>query len=335
MNEVAERQSVTAVDQRTTARIGARQALVWLGLLVLIVFPLISPNPFYVSFGTEILIYAIWAVSLDLLVGYTGLVSFGHAAYFGLGAYAGALVMMRVVRDPFAGILGGLAFAALAALLLGHVSVRLPGIAFSMLTLAFAQMFYTIAFKWRDFTGGDDGLRSVPRPSFSLGPLTVDAMDRSHLYWLTLLIMIVVAVFLRRVVRSPFGAVLQAIRENEERARFVGYDTHAYKFRAFVIAGAMAGVSGSLFALLKGFLAPNVLHWGLSGEVLMMAILGGLGTLFGPMLGAGVFMVTKEVLTTYTEHWQLILGPLFVIMVLLAPGGIVGMARKWLRRGEA
>jgi branched-chain amino acid transport system permease protein len=335
MKQIATEERIPSVRARPLPRGGLRQILVWLGVLLLVAFPLVSPGPFYVSFVTEIMIFALWAASLDLLAGYTGLTSFGHAGYFGLGAYGAALFMMHFVPDLFLGLVAGAVVAGIAAVVVGSLSVRLPGIAFSMLTLAFAQMFYTVAFKWRNITGGDDGLRSVPRPSFDLGPLTLDITERTHLYWLTLAILVLVAIVLRRIVQSPFGAVLEAIRENEERARFVGYNTRLYKFGAFVLAGTAAGVAGALFALLKGFLAPNVLHWGASGQVLMMAILGGLGTLFGPMLGAAVYMFAQELLSTYFEHWMLFLGALFVVMVLFARGGIVGLLRGWLSGGQA
>jgi branched-chain amino acid transport system permease protein len=311
-----------------------RRALLAAGVLALAAFPLISPGPFYTSFATEILIFGLWAVSLDLLIGYTGLVSFGHAGPFGVGAYAAALLMIHWSPHLLVGLIGGTAVAAASALVVGYLSVRLPGIAFSMLTLAFAQMFFTIAFKWRSVTGGDDGLRGMPQPVLHLGPLTLDTGDRAHLYWLTLFFLLGALVFLRRVVRSPFGAVLEAIRENEERARFIGYNTQHYKWVAYILAGTLAGLAGALFALLKGFLAPNVLHWSSSGQVLMMTILGGMGTLFGPLLGAAVYVVAQEMLSTYTEHWMLFLGTLFVIVVLFAPGGIVGLVRGGQRRGR-
>lgn len=310
-----------------------RRTLLAVGMVALALFPLVSPGAFYTSFATEVLIFGLWAMSLDLLLGYTGLVSFGHAGPFGVGAYAGALLMIHLAPHLALGLIGGTAVAAASAIVVGYLSVRLPGIAFSMLTLAFAQMFYTIAFKWRSVTGGDDGLRGMPQPALQLGPLTLDTSDRAHLYWLTLVLLLVALLLLRRLVRSPFGAVLEAIRENEERARFIGYDTQRYKWMAYIISGTLAGLAGTLFALLKGFIAPNVLHWSFSGQVLMMAILGGTGTLFGPLLGAALYVVAQELLSTYTEHWMLFLGALFVVVVLFAPGGLAGLARSRWRRG--
>jgi branched-chain amino acid transport system permease protein len=220
-----------------------------------------------------------------------------------------------------------------AALLVGWVSVRLPGIAFSMLTLAFAQAFYTVAFKWRALTGGDDGLRGVPHPVVSLGPLQWDSADRVHLYLLVLLALVGSVLWLRYLTRSPFGAVLSAVRENEERARFLGYNTRVYKFAAFVAAAVLAGFAGSLYVLLKGFISPSTMHWSSSGQVLMMAILGGTGSLFGPIIGAAVYMLGQELISGYTTHWMIFLGGFFVIVVMFAPGGISSVLRRLRWRG--
>jgi branched-chain amino acid transport system permease protein len=310
-------------------------AFVALALVCVVALPFVAPSRFWITLATEIMILAVWALSLNLLAGYTGLVSFGHAAYFGLGAYGAALAMIHVAPNVFVGLLAGTLLAGIAALLVGYMSVRLPGIAFSMLTLAFAQAFFTVAFKWRGLTGGDDGLRGMPRPTVDLGIFTWDAADRTHLYWLAALTLAFALILMQRIVRSPFGAVLLAIRENEERARFIGYNTRLYKFGAFVIAGLMAGFAGTLFVLLKGFVSPGVMHWSESGRVLMMAILGGTGTLFGPVAGALVYMAAQEVISGYTQHWMLYLGGLFVLLVLFAPGGLAsligrtGRGRLW------
>ena len=309
------------------ARHAWRPAACWLGLLALGFFPFFSPGPFWISLASEIFVLALWAVSLDLLVGYTGLVSFGHAAYFGLGAYGSALLMIHLAPSLLVGIVGGTLVAASMAALVGWLSVRRPGVAFSMLSLAFAQVVHTIAFKWRGVTGGDDGLRGIPHPSVGLGPLTFDSADRVHLYWLTLMALAGSLLLARRIVQSPFGAVLEALRENEERARFIGYNTQLYKFGAFVIAGALAGLAGALFTLLKGFVAPIVLNWSASGQVLMMTILGGVGTLYGPILGAAVYLVAQDIASSHTEHWMLYFGALFMVVVLFVPGGMAGLLR--------
>jgi branched-chain amino acid transport system permease protein len=297
-------------------------------VLVILALPFVAPNRFWVTLATEIMILAVWALSLNLLVGYTGLVSFGHAAYFGLGAYGAALAMIHVAPNIFLGVLAGTLLAGLAALMVGYFSVRLPGIAFSMLTLAFAQAFFTVAFKWRELTGGDDGLRGMPRPTVELGIFTWDAADRTHLYWLAAITLGLTLILVWRIVGSPYGAVLVAIRENEERARFIGYNTRLYKFGAFVIAGLLAGFAGTLFVLLKGFISPSAMHWAESGRVLMMAILGGTGTLFGPVAGALVYMTAQELISGYTQHWMLYLGGLFVLLVLFAPGGLASLVGR-------
>jgi branched-chain amino acid transport system permease protein len=236
--------------------------------------------------------------------------------------------MIHVAPNVFLGILAGTLLAGLAALMVGYFSVRLPGIAFSMLTLAFAQAFFTVAFKWRGLTGGDDGLRGMPRPTVELGIFTWDASDRTHLYWLAAITLGLTLILIWRIVDSPFGAVLVAIRENEERARFIGYNTRLYKFGAFVIAGLLAGFAGTLFVLLKGFISPSVMHWSESGRVLMMAILGGTGTLIGPVAGALVYMTAQELISGYTQHWMLYLGALFVLVVLFAPGGLASLVSR-------
>lgn len=300
-------------------------------LVVLAAVPFLGAGRYWVSLLAEIMVLAMWALSLNLLVGYTGLISFGHAAYFGIGAYSAALAMTHISASLALGLVLGTLAAGSAALLVGYLSVRLPGVAFSMLTLAFAQAFYTVAFKWRAVTGGDDGLRGIPRPTVSVGSLVWDSADRGHVYGLTLVALLLSIVIVRRIIHSPFGAVLVAIRENEERARFVGFDTHLYKFGAFVLAGLLAGFAGTLFVLLKGFISPSTMHWTSSGQVLMMAILGGTGTLIGPIIGAAVYMGAQEIISGFTPHWMIFLGGFFMLVVLFAPGGICSLLTRALR----
>ena len=332
---VVSREAVEARPLRgLRIRCGPGAVGIGLGLMTLLLFPLFAPGPFWINLASEIFVLALWAVSLDLLIGYTGLISFGHAAYFGLGAYGAGLVMIHGVPNAAVGLIGGTTVATVAATLVGWLSVRRPGVAFSMLTLASAQVFYTIVFKWRGLTGGDDGLRGIPRQPIPLGVITFDPTDRAHLYWLTLMALVGTLLLVRRIVRSPFGAVLEAIRENEERAQFVGYETRSYKLRAFVLAGALAGLAGALFTLLRGFLAPGIMHWSASGQVLMMTILGGVGTLVGPILGTLVYVAAQDLISSYTEHWMFFFGALFVAVVLFLPGGIMGLLRARRRKPE-
>lgn len=283
-------------------------------------FPLAAGN-YPVKLLQEILIWGIFAMSLDLLMGYTGMVSFGHSAFFGVGGYVAALLL---VKSP--GLASGLVLpavaAALAALVIGLFSIRVSGVYFIMLTLAFSQMFYAITFQ-ASWLGAEDGLVGVPRPA-PFG-IALGAPMRFHLY---LVILVGLAAFvLWRVVRSPFGQVLRGIHDNEHRMEAVGYPVARYKLIAFVIAGTIAGVAGALYVQLVGSITPDAFLWTTSGEALLMVIIGGTGTLGGAVLGAAAFILLQSLVSSYTERWMLILGLTFVLFVLFAPGGIVGALR--------
>lgn len=288
--------------------------------------PLLAPSKFYINLATEMLIYGLWAASLDALMGYTGLVSFGHAAYFGLGAYGTALLLKYAGPSLVPAVAAGIGLAFLAAVLVGVVVVRLSGIAFAMLTLAFAQMFFTVAWQWSSLTGGDDGM-AVPRPDL----LTISLQSSTAYYYFTLILVAAAAVVTFRILRSPVGAVLEAIRENEQRAECVGFAVQRYKLIAFVVAGTVAGVAGSLFVMFKGFAAASLLHWSASGSVLMMAILGGGGSFYGPFAGAALVVFVQDYLSSYTQHWMLPLGLLFIVAVRYVPGGLASLVRPILR----
>jgi branched-chain amino acid transport system permease protein len=269
----------------------------------------------------EIVIWGIFAMSLDLLMGHAGMVSFGHSAFFGVGGYVAALLLKSAPGPLSALVLPALA-AAVCALVIGFFSIRVSGVYFIMLTLAFSQMFYAVAFQ-AAWLGAEDGLVGVPRPvilGVSLGrPLSF------HLYLGA--VCVVATLVLWRVVRSPFGQVLRGIHENEARMQAVGYPVARYKLLAFVIAGVVAGVAGSLYAQFVGSITPDAFFWTASGEVLLMVIIGGAGTLGGAVLGAAAFILLQSLVSSYTERWMLILGLAFVAFVLFAPGGIVGALR--------
>jgi len=283
-------------------------------------FPL-AAGTYPVKLLQEILIWGIFAMSLDLLMGFAGMVSFGHSAFFGIGAYTAALLLPK-----FPGLLAALVAPAVAAglgaLVIGFFSIRVSGVYFIMLTLAFSQMFYAVAFQ-NAFLGAEDGLVGIPRPAV-LG-MSIGSTGAFHAY--LLVIAIVCALFLWRVVRSPFGHVLRGIHENEARMQAVGYPVNRYKLAAFVIAGMLAGVAGSLYTQFVGSISPSAFLWTTSGEALLMVIIGGTGTLFGGILGAGAFILLQSLVSSYTERWMLILGLTFVLLVLFAPGGIVGALR--------
>jgi len=273
---------------------------------------------YHVKLLQEILIWGIFAMSLDLLMGYAGMVSFGHSAFFGIGGYVAALALKQS-----AGTLGALVFpalaAALAALVIGFFSIRVSGVYFIMLTLAFSQMFYAYTFQVA-WLGAEDGIVGVPRASI----LGVDTGKpwAFHLYLVALAALAMLVLW--RIVRSPFGHVLRGIHENEARMEAIGYPVNRYKLLAFVIAGMLAGIAGSLYSQFSGSITPDAFFWTTSGEALLMVIIGGTGTLGGAVLGAATFILLQSFVSTYTERWMLILGVTFITFVLFAPGGIVG-----------
>jgi branched-chain amino acid transport system permease protein len=281
-------------------------------------------STFYLRFGTELLILGLFALSVDIIMGYTGLVSLGPAAFFGIGAYAGALTLLKLANSIWLGIAVVLILSWVVAWLIGYLSIRIRGVYFAMLTLAFAEMFHELAFNWQSFTGGSDGLTGVPRPEIGISPYVVSLGNPYVFFYFVFGVVIVVYYACVRLVNSPFGRVLQAICDNEERAEFIGYDVRIFKRRSFVISGIIGGLSGSLFALLR-FVDPDVLHWFTSAEALVMTLFGGMGTLYGPVIGAIVFLFCKDLISSYTEHWRLILGVIFVGFVLYSPRGIVGL----------
>jgi branched-chain amino acid transport system permease protein len=281
------------------------------------------------SILTDLLIFGLFALSLDLIIGYTGMVSFGHAAYFGLGAYGSALLLIHWGPPVPVALLAGAVLAALIAAPVGWFSTRATGIYFAMLTLAFAQLLYTVAYKWRELTGGSDGIAGVPKTTlFWHGPSL--AAPRAY-YFLVVACVVLSLLACRALVRSPFGRALQAIRENEHRFASLGQDPRPFKLVVFVIAAFFAGLAGALFAPFRGFASPEVMFWVLSGQALMMVITGGIGTLIGPVLGAMVFILIQEVLSSYTEHWMIFAGVVFVLIVIFLPGGLVGTARSWVQ----
>ena len=291
-------------------------------------FPL-SGATFYVELTAKIMIRAIFALSLDLLVGWTGLVSFGHAAFFGVGAYALAILSPKAAA---AGLWSTLALAvvaaALCALVVGVFVLRTRGIYFIMVTLAFAQMFYFV-FHDTKFGGGSDGRYVNLKPDASILGFTPFDLDKPlHVYYAVFALLIAVWIFLQLLLRSPFGRALQGIRANEQRMRALGFPVTAYKLAAFTLAGAIAGLSGYLLAAQTGFVNPEILSWHQSGNVLLMVILGGAGTPLGPVVGAFALTLMHEFFSSYTRHWQLFLGAAIVLIVLFMPGGLGHLVRR-------
>ena len=299
-------------------------------LALLAVFPLAAGalgHEYYIGFATRVMIFAIAASSLGLALGFGGMVSFGHAAFFGLGAYAVAILMRHGVVSAWIAWPAATAMAALAALAIGAVSLRTRGVYFIMITLAFAQMVYYVVLSAKAF-GGDDGLTLAARSNLGLG---LDLKRDTTFYYVVLLLLAAVLFSLRRLLNARFGRVLQAIRENETRMEAIGFPVFRYKLAAFVIAGALAGLAGALIANQNGLVSPNLLAWPQSGWLMIMVILGGVRYLYGGALGAVVLLVLEEALSGYTHHGQLALGVFLLGVVLFSPDGI----SKWLARRSA
>ena len=300
--------------------------LLWIAVLLLVVLPFAGAPPFTITLLTEALIFAIWAMSLDLLVGYTGLVSFGHAAAFGLASYAAGTFARAVTADFFGTLLVAEIVVVAVALVTGYVATRVSGIAFAIISLCIAQVLFQIAVAWRDVTQGMDGLVGVPLPTL----FGVKLGTGSGLYLLTLGCLVAAYLVLVRLVDSPFGRTLQAIRTSEDRAAAIGIDVRLHKWLAFVISWAIAGVGGTLMVYMKAGTTPMSLHWMESGNVLIMAIFGGVGTLLGPVIGAISFVFIRDEFTTRFPAWQLAFGLVFVVVVLAFPTGLAGVFnRAW------
>jgi branched-chain amino acid transport system permease protein len=310
------------------------------GLLV-VVAALFVPalgSRFYTFVATNIAIMALFSVSLNLLLGYGGLVSFGHAAYFGTGAYTCG-ILMKVHHVPFGVALPAAALAAGAlAAIFGFFCVRLTKIYFAMLTLAFAQIVWAVCFKWNSVTGGEQGLSDVPYPDLSgagrLWPGFAAHRASDQFYLVTVVLVAVCLWGLRRIVRSPFGRLLTTIRENPERTEFIGLNVRRHELIAFIIAGLFAGVAGALFGIFNRGVFPDFAYWPKSSDVLIMTILGGMGYFYGPAVGAFILIVLNQEITSYTEYWPFVLGVLLISLLFLFPGGVLGALGAVVRRLE-
>jgi branched-chain amino acid transport system permease protein len=308
-------------------------------LVILAIFPLYGSS-FYVGLLSRILILAIFAMSLDLLIGYTGLVSFGHAAFFGVGAYTLAIVFRESsVIHIWQALPLCLAVVALVALVIGWISIRTSGIYFIMITLAFAQMLFYFFFESNRF-GGDDGIFLFTKPVLMFGSEDLLKLNKyNNFYYFTLACLVGTYLFLKMILRAPFGRVITAIRANEHRVRALGYATQRYKLVSFVIAGVFAGLAGFLEAAHTGYINPSYLSWHESGVLIAIVILGGMGTLYGPVIGAFIIVLLQNFLPDVTPHWQLLFGGILIAVVLLLPHGTVSifprladLVRKWSRR---
>ena len=295
-------------------------------LAVLIALPAVLSS-YQLSLVTKMLIFGIFAMSLDLLLGYVGLPSLGHAAYFGVAAYTVGLLALRVANNFWLDFPAGLLMAAGVSALFGLFALRTRGSYFLMITLALGQVLWGIAFGWRSLTGGDDGLPSVPRPNVAL-PWTLT--DGIPFYYFVLIFFGLAVGALALIVSSPFGKALVGIRESERRMEVLGYDVWRHKYVAFILAGLFAGLAGNLFVYFNGFVSPSYLNILFSASALLMVILGGSGTLLGPAIGAAVIVGLENFISGYMERWVLVLGVIYVLVTLFAPSGLVGLVRERL-----
>jgi len=279
-----------------------------------------------VSLGTSLLLFGLAAASVNILVGYTGFMAFGNAAFFGVGAYGSALFTHYIMPDNMivATIVGAVC-GTLSAFILAPFLIRRRGIYFALMTVAFGQVYYFIAYRWSNVTGGEDGF-SITRPHL-FGPSGI-AMEGSAYYYYVLVIFVAVMVFLWFLVRSPFGLSLRAISQNEVRVRYLAINSDRLIFKALVISGMVAGIAGSLYSMSINFAYPLLMDWHQSGDFVMMTILGGAGTLWGPFIGAIIYTLAANVLSSKTETWQIIIGALFVVCVLFFPKGILGFLSR-------
>ena len=280
------------------------------------------------SLAMEVMIWAIFALGFNILLGYTGLPSFGHGLFFGIGAYMCGLIQKFIWANALFSLFGSIIGCALVAGLLGLFVARKRGIYFSLLTIAFTQMFYFICFQWDDVTGGENGLMGIER--FSVLGINLD--NDLTFYYFIFIILVLTMVLLWRLVHAPMGATLYAIKQNEVRAKYLGYDTTLYKWVSWVISGAFGGLAGALYAMMTHGAFADPIHWAHSGTVVMMVLVGGgLTNFFGPVLGAFIFIALRDTVSTITEHWYLIYGLLIVFIILFMPEGILG----YLRAGKS
>ena len=307
-------------------------------LLIVALFPIGSPalySDFYVDLVTKMMIFGIALLGYDIIAGYTGLVSLGHAMFFGIGGYCAAYMMKTYSTNLFP--IMGLALIAgvVVGWAVGYLSIQTKGIFFVFLTLAFAQFFYLAAFNLTTITGGDNGI-TLPKVTFGVPGLWVFPIPRPYgFFYLTLGILVLAYLLCHRVITSPFGRLLVAMRENEERVSFLGFNVRMLKIKAFMISAFLGAVAGALFATYQDFVSPGMLHWTISGDFMLMSILGGMGTLLGPVLGGAIILYIGDLLSSWTENWMIFIGSFFVLTIIFAPQGILGLwSRKKTKKGE-
>jgi branched-chain amino acid transport system permease protein len=286
----------------------------------------------YSALGTKVLVYGLGVMALNLLLGFAGGLSFGHAAYFGLGAYGAGMTLKYLAPSTPLALLAGTAVGGIAATAFGPLVMRRRGIYFAMITIAIGQLLYFVAVRWNEFTGGEDGLAGFQRQPLHLGNWMIDIRDETKYYYVVLACFTFAVWIMRGLLRSPLGHTWVAIRENRRRAEFLGVRADLYIWAAFAISGTLMALAGALNALLFNFTSPQDLHWILSGDFVIMIVLGGMRNFWGPLLGALIYIVAQDYLSSVTDNWMTFIGLLFMVIVLAFPRGILGLLR---RRGKA
>jgi branched-chain amino acid transport system permease protein len=300
-------------------------------MFVLFLLVPLLPGEYWTQVATEILILGLFAMSFNLLYGYMGQISFGHAAFFGLGAYATAMLFMRLKSasgeiatfDFFLSLTLGPPVAALGALIVGFFCVRLTGIYFAMLSLAFGELLFYIVFSWYSFTKGDDGIQGLLPPLYF--------QDAVHYYYLTLAIVVVALLAMWRIAESPFGYIMRTLRDNQRRAAFLGINVRLHMLMNFVIAGAFAGLAGALWGPFSRSVSPGLLGWQESGIAVFMTLIGGAGAFIGPVVGSVIYTMLQAVVKMYTVYWPLTIGTIILLIVLFVPGGVLGLVEKRIK----
>jgi branched-chain amino acid transport system permease protein len=312
---------VTAVDKRLSTPV------IWILLLTMPYW--MDAMGGYTELACRVVVLGLAAMALNFLLGFTGVLSFGHAAYFGLGAYGAAMTIKFMVPSTALAIVVGVIVGTVAAAVIGALIVKLRGTYFAMVTIAFGQVFYFIAFRWNTVTGGDDGITGWQRQPLNLGLTTIDIQHSDIAFYFLVLALFAFAVaIMALLLRSPLGRTLVAIRENERRALFLGIPVERHIWLSFVISGAFCALAGSLYALLSNFTDPRSLHWTLSGNFVIMAVLGGMRSFWGPLVGAAIFVVLQDYVSSHTENWMSVIGLFFVLVVTFFPRGVVGIIKR-------
>jgi len=315
------------VSEREVARKLLTLAAIWAALLLAPYW--MAPLGGYTALGTRVLVLGLAAMSVNFLLGFTGVLSFGHAAYFGLGAYGAGFALKFLASSTPLALLCGMLLGGIAGAFLGALIAGRRGVYFAMVTIAFGQVFYYIAFQWSSVTGGDDGLRGFSRQPIDLGIWTVDILSNAIAFYYFVLVCVALAVgVMGFILRSPFGRTMIAIRENERRARFLGIPVDRHIWIAFTLSCFFMGFAGALYGLVNNFADPRGLHYSQSGDFVMMAVMGGMRSFWGPLLGAAVFVVLQDYLSSMTINWMSFVGMLFIAIVLFFPRGLLGFIRR-------